>query len=206
MSTKIKSTLLILLFLLIDQVSKVYVKLNFTIGEEIEVFRGFNILFVENNGMAFGLEVIGKLFLTLFRIVAVIVLSVFIHKWIRKKVNTGFILAVSLLLAGALGNIIDSVLYGVIFSESTYGQLATIFPDAGGYAPLMYGKVVDMFYFPLITNAEGEVVFFKYIFNVADACVSVSAVIIFLFYRKELNEVFEVNRDKPTEENSLSNE
>lgn len=177
--------------IIIDQASKIYIKLHFTLGKSVEICSWFKLLFVENNGMAFGMEIIGKLLLTTIRIAAVIVLGLFIRKLIQRKAREGFILTISLLLAGALGNIIDSLLYGVLFSESTFQQISTLLPDTGGYASLMYGKVVDMFYFPLITNADGEVVFFKYIFNVADACVSVSAVIIFLFFRKELNESLE---------------
>ncbi len=200
MTVKTKSILLIILLLLVDQLSKFYIKMNFAIGEEVEVFSWFKIYFVENNGMAFGMEIIGKLFLTLFRIAAVIVLAIFIHKLIKRNVRTGFILAVSVLLAGAAGNIVDSVFYGVIFSESTPMQVATLFPEGGGYAPLFYGKVVDMFFFPIITNSAGETVFFRYIFNVADSCVTVSVVIILLFFRKELNQALE-SKKEPTETN-----
>ena len=149
MSIKTKSILLILVLLVADQVSKFYIKLNFAIGDEVEVFSWFKIYFVENNGMAFGMEIIGKLFLTIFRIVAVSGLAYFIHLLIKKKARTGYILCVSLLLAGAAGNIFDSVFYGVLFSES-YGMAATFLPETGGYAPLFYGKVVDMLYFPLL--------------------------------------------------------
>ncbi len=114
--------------------------------------------------MAFGMEFIGKLFLTIFRIVAVSGLAYFIHLLIKKKARTGYILCVSLLLAGAAGNIFDSVFYGVLFSES-YGMAATFLPETGGYAPLFYGKVVDMLYFPIIKNAAGETIFFSPIFN-----------------------------------------
>ena len=177
MAVKTKSLLLIILVLLLDQVSKFYIKMNFAIGEEVEVFSWFKIYFVENNGMAFGMEIIGKLFLTLFRIAAVVVLGLFIYRLIKRRARTGFILSVSVLLAGAAGNIVDSVFYGAIFSESTPWQVATLFPADGGYAPLFYGKVVDMFFFPIITNSAGETIFFKYIFNVADSCVTVSVII-----------------------------
>lgn len=187
-SVTTKSVLLIVLMLAIDQISKFYIKLNFTINSSIDVFSWFQIHFVENNGMAFGIEFFGKLFLTLFRIAAVVALIIFIHKLIKRKARVGYILAISLLLAGAAGNIIDSVFYGAIFSESTAYQVATLFPDGGGYAPLFYGKVVDMFYFPIITGDVGNVLFFPYIFNVADSCVTVSLGIILLFFRKELNE------------------
>ncbi|MDX9749158.1 MAG: lipoprotein signal peptidase [Paludibacter sp.] len=195
MSVTKKSILLIFIVLLVDQLSKFYIKLNFRLGESVEVFSWFQIYFIENNGMAFGMEFIGKLFLTLFRIVAVAGLSYFLYQLIRKQARTGFVLSVSLLLAGAAGNIFDSVFYGVIFNES-YGQVATLFPDGGGYAPLFYGKVVDMLYFPIIVNSAGETVFFSPVFNIADSAISVSAAIILLFFRKDLNEHLESKKDK----------
>ena len=198
MSIKTKSILLIILLLPIDQASKIYIKLNFALGDEVEVFPWFKILFIENNGMAFGMELVGKLFLTLFRITAVVFLSYFISKLIRQNARQGYILAISMLTAGAAGNIIDSVFYGVIFNESTPYQVATLFPEGGGYASLFYGKVVDMLYFPLITNAGGETVFFRYIFNVADSCVTVSVFIILLFFRKDLNHSLESKKTPET--------
>ena len=198
MSIKTKSILLIILLLLIDQASKIYIKLNFALGDEVEVFPWFKILFIENNGMAFGMELVGKLFLTLFRITAVVFLSYFISKLIRQNARQGYILAISMLTAGAAGKIIDSVFYGVIFNESTPYQVATLFPEGGGYASLFYGKVVDMLYFPLITNAGGETVFFRYIFNVADSCVTVSVFIILLFFRKDLNHSLESKKTPET--------
>lgn len=201
MSIKTKSILLIILLLLIDQASKIYIKLNFALGEEVEVFSWFKILFVENNGMAFGMEIFGKLYLTLFRIAAVTFLAVFIHRLIKRNARPGYILVISMLTAGAAGNIIDSVFYGVIFNESTTYQIASIFPADGGYAKLFYGKVVDMFYFPLISNDAGETVFFRYIFNVADSCVTVSVALILLFFRKDLNESLETKKTiEPTQD------
>ncbi|MDD3194759.1 MAG: lipoprotein signal peptidase [Paludibacter sp.] len=202
MSITKKSLLLIFSVLLIDQLSKFYIKLNFRLGESVEVFSWFQVFFIENNGMAFGMEIFGKLFLTLFRIVAVAGLSYFIYTLIRKGARTGFILSVALLLAGAAGNIFDSVFYGVLFSDS-YGQVATLFPADGGYAPLFYGKVVDMLYFPIIVNSAGETLFFSPVFNIADSAISVSAVIILLFFRKDLNEHLESDKSKKkTEENA----
>lgn len=208
MSIKSKSLLLIILLILIDQVSKFYIKLNFPLSysdfygdhNAVQVFSWFKIFFVENEGAAFGMKIIGKLFLTLFRIVAVIFLGVFIYKLIKRGARPGYILAVSVLLAGAAGNIVDSVFYGVIFSESTHTHAAVLFPEGGGYAPLFYGKVVDMLYFPLITNSAGETVFFKWIFNVADSCVTVSVILILLFFRKDLNESLEGNKTVKTAE------
>jgi signal peptidase II len=130
--------------------------------------------------------------------VAVAGLSYFIYYLIKKGARTGFVLSVSLLLAGAAGNIFDSVFYGVIFNES-YGQIATFMPEGGGYAPLFYGKVVDMLYFPIIVNDAGETLFFSPVFNVADSAISVSAAIILLFFRKDLNEHLESDKSKKAE-------
>lgn len=198
MSITKKSLLLIFLVLLVDQVSKIYIKMNFALGDHVDVFNWFQIYFIENNGMAFGMEIIGKLFLTLFRIIAVGALAYYIHFLIKKQVSTGYILTVSLVLAGAAGNIIDSVFYGVLFSDS-YGQIATFLPESGGYASLFYGKVVDMLYFPIIRNAAGETIFFSPIFNIADSAISVAVVIMLLFFRKELNDSLETKTEKDVE-------
>lgn len=147
--------------------------------------------------MAFGMELIGKLFLTLFRIIAVGALAYYIRLLIKNQARTGYILTVSLVLAGAAGNIIDSVFYGLLFSASHYmGPVASFFPDGGGYAGLFYGKVVDMLYFPIIKNSAGETLFFSPVFNVADSAISVAVVVIILFFRKDLNESLESNRNK----------
>jgi signal peptidase II len=190
MSTAKKSVLLILLVLLVDQATKIYIKTHFALGDHVDIFSWFQIYFIENNGMAFGIELLGKLFLTAFRIGAVVLLVLYIRSLIKRNFRTGYILTISLLLAGAAGNIFDSVFYGVLFSDS-YGKVATFLPPEGGYAPLFYGKVVDMLYFPLIKNAAGETIFFRPVFNVADAAITISVFIILLFYRKELNASFE---------------
>lgn len=199
MSIAKKSALLIFLVLFIDQASKIFIKLNFALGEHVEVFSWFQIFFVENNGMALGMELIGKLFLTLFRIVAVSGLTYFIYLLIKRGARQGYILAISLLLAGAAGNIFDSIFYGLIFSDSN-GMAATFLPETGGYAPLFYGKVVDMFYFPILKNNSGETIFFKYIFNVADAAISIAVGIILIFYRKDLNESLETKKTEKKED------
>ncbi len=196
MSIRTKSFLLIFIILLVDQISKIYIKLNFALGDYIHIFDWFQIYFIENNGMAFGMEIVDKLVLTIIRIVAVGALAYFIHILIKKKARTGFILAISLLLAGAAGNIIDSVFYGVIFSESLPGQIASLLPEGGGYAPLFYGKVVDMLYFPLIKNSLGQTIFFRPVFNIADSAITVSAAIILLFYRKDLNKHIDSKKDQ----------
>lgn len=200
MSIAKKSALLIFLVLLIDQVSKIYVKLNFSLGESIDVFGWFKILFIENNGMAFGIEVIGKLFLTLFRIVAVVALAFYIRNLIKKQIRPAYILTISLVLAGAAGNIIDSVFYGICFSASEYmGPVSTFLPTSGGYASLFHGKVVDMLYFPIIKNNMGETIFFSPIFNIADSAISVAVFLILIFFRKELNESLESKKEQHVE-------
>ncbi len=148
MSITKKSVLLILLILIIDQAVKIYVKLHFSLGEHVDVFGWFKIYFIENNGMAFGMELIGKLFLTLFRIVAVTALAWYIHSLIKKEVRKGYILAVSLVLAGAAGNIIDSLLYGIIFSASNYlGPIASIFQMVAVMPAYFMGKWWTCFIF-----------------------------------------------------------
>ncbi len=181
----------IVLMLLIDQISKFYIKLNFTLGEAIEVFPWFNICFVENDGMAFGIEWFDKFFLTLFRIIVVGVVCWYLHKLIKQQARTGYILSIAAVTTGAIGNIIDCLFYGLIFSESSRMQVATLFPEGGGYADFFYGKVVDMLYFPLIHNAAGETIFFRPVFNIADSCITVAVFIILLFYTKDLNKTLE---------------
>lgn len=179
--------MLIILLLIIDQISKIYIKTHFTIGETLSVLSWFKIQFIENEGAAFGMTVIGKLFLTLFRIAAIVALSVFIHRLIKRKARTGYILVISVLLAGALGNLLDSLFYGIFFSQSTQYVVSAFMPHGGGYAPFFYGKVVDFLFFPIINDVSGNTIFFKWIFNVADSCVTVSVILILLFYRKDLN-------------------
>ncbi len=181
----------IVLMLLIDQISKFYIKLNFTLGEAIEVFPWFNICFVENDGMAFGIEWFDKFFLTLFRIIVVGVVCWYLHKLIKQQARTGYILSIAAVTTGAIGNIIDCLFYGLIFSESSHMQVATLFPEGGGYADFFYGKVVDMLYFPLIHNAAGETIFFRPVFNIADSCITVAVFVILIFYSKDLNKNLE---------------
>ena len=163
---------LVLLALLLDQASKLYIKTHFQLGESREVFSWFWIVFVENNGMAFGIEWFSKLLLTLFRIVAVGVMGWYIHLMISKQeVRTGYLTTIAMVMAGALGNIIDCVFYGKIW----------------GYAGWFHGKVVDMLYFPLIRNAAGECLFFRPVFNIADSFITVAVVLVLIFYRKDLD-------------------
>ena len=152
--------------------------------------------------MAFGMEIISKLFLTLFRIFAVGALAYFIYTLIKKQARPGYILAVSLLLAGAAGNIFDSLFYGILYSESTPMQAANFLPETGGYASLFHGKVVDMLYFPIIRNDAGETLFFSPVFNIADSAISIAVGIILIFFRKDLNDSLESKKATNEETNA----
>lgn len=191
------SLFIIFAVLIIDQIIKIWVKTHMFWHESIRITDWFFIYFTENNGMAFGMEFIGKLFLTSFRIVAVALIIWYLVKIIRQNLKTGYIVCISLILAGAIGNIIDCVFYGVIFSESTHGTIANFVPVGEGYSEWLYGKVVDMFYFPIIdTNwpewmpfVGGEhFIFFSPIFNFADAAISCGIIALILFYSKYLND------------------
>ena len=197
--------LIIVAVLIVDQIIKVCVKTQMYWHESIRVTDWFYIFFTENIGMAFGMEFIDKLFLTLFRIVAVAIIGWMLYRFQQVEVKRGFVACVSLILAGALGNIIDSLLYGVLFSESTYSQIATFLPADGGYAPLFYGKVVDMFYFPLIETdwpqwmplvGGQHFVFFSPIFNFADAAISCGVIALFLFYGSYVNVAYQKIKKK----------
>jgi len=203
------SVLVVLLVLIIDQVTKVLVKTNMYWHDSIHITDWFYIYFTENNGMAFGMEIFGKLFLTSFRIVAVILITYFLIKFIKEGYKTGFIVCFSLILAGALGNIIDSVFYGVIFSESTTSTLATFMPEGGGYSTWFHGKVVDMLYFPIIDTTwpswmpfvGGEhFIFFSPIFNIADTAISCGIIALLLFYGKYLNNTMHHSTKKENED------
>lgn len=188
---------IIIVTILLDQLIKIWVKTHFYLGEELKITEWFRLVFVENDGMAFGMQMGSKLFLTLFRIVAVAALGWIIVRFSRRTdIGYGFIACLALVTAGAAGNIIDCVLYGVIFNNPMPPAVAVMFPDGGGYAPLLYGKVVDMFYFPLFSFdwpdwvpwVGGEnFLFFQPVFNLADAAISVGMVIIILFYTKHLS-------------------
>ena len=185
---------IVMLLLILDQALKIWIKTHLQLHESIEITPWFYLYFTENPGMAFGIEVIGKLFLTLFRIVGVGFIGYFLDKLVKEQYKFGFIACVSLVLAGALGNIIDSVFYGVVFDHS-FGQVATFMPEGGGYGEWLHGKVVDMFYFPLIDTIlpdwvpvwGGEhFVFFRPIFNLADSAICVGVFLLLIFYRHTL--------------------
>ncbi|MDE6651214.1 MAG: lipoprotein signal peptidase [Paramuribaculum sp.] len=186
----------ILLVVILDQIIKIWIKTHFYLGEDYRIFNWFQLVFVQNNGMAFGMEMGSKLFLTLFRIVAVAVLGWIIYR-IRQKewVSTGFIVCIALITAGAAGNIIDCLFYGLIFNNPYPPEVAVLFPEGGGYAPLFHGMVVDMFYFPLFSFdwpqwmpiiGGKNFLFFQPVFNLADAAISVGMIVLILFYSKYL--------------------
>jgi len=201
MSKLKKSILIVVLVLLVDQILKLWIKTHMTLGQEFNVIgHWFIIHFVENNGMAFGFEFggeYGKIFLSLFRVFAVFGIGWYILKLVKKDLPMGFIACVSLIFAGAIGNIIDSAFYGLIFSDS-YGQVSSLFPQGGGYASFLHGRVVDMFYFPLISGTYPDWVpfaggsdfqFFRPVFNVADSSISIGIFTIIFFYRKQFNKL-----------------
>lgn len=188
-----KPLLIIFLVLLADQAIKFYIKTHFFLGEEYHVAGNWFIIhFTENNGMAFGMEFAGsygKLFLSLFRIVAVAGIGWYMYDLVKQQAPAGLVISISLILAGALGNIIDSTFYGILFSDSNY-EIARFMPAEGGYAGLLYGRVVDMFYFPIIEGhfpawfpiwSTEEFIFFRPVFNFSDASITVGVLMILLF-------------------------
>jgi signal peptidase II len=191
-----KALLIIFLVVFADQVLKFWIKMTMTIGQEIPVFGDWFIIhFTENNGMAFGMQFageFGKLFLSVFRILAVIAIGWYLFHLAKKKEKTVVLLSLSLIFAGALGNILDSAFYGLLFSQSSYHSLAAFMPEGGGYAPLLYGKVVDMFYFPILEGttpdwfpiwANKQFIFFRPVFNIADSAITIGVILLIIFQK-----------------------
>ena len=191
-----KSILVIVLVLLIDQITKIYIKTNFALHEEVKVFDWFRIVFVENKGMAWGFELpgsYGKLVLTLFRLVAISGIGYWLYDSIRKNSPAILTFCIALIFAGAFGNIIDSILYGVLFGESTAINIATFLPEEGGYESLFYGKVVDMIQFTFYDDILPDWIpfwggkhfsFFDPVFNIADSAISVGVFLLIIFNKK----------------------
>lgn len=195
-----KSILLVAVILLVDQLSKIYIKTHFVLGESVTVFNWFKILFIENEGAAWGTKLsdifpisdeLGKLILTVFRLFAILGIGYWLYDTIQKKASKTLIVAVSLIFAGALGNIIDSVFYGVIFDDS-FNQVATLFAQ-DPYGSIFHGKVVDMLYFPLVDTTWPNWIpvvggsnfrFFEPVFNIADTTISTGVGILIVFNKK----------------------
>lgn len=197
--------IVILLVIIIDQITKIWVKTNMSLGESIEIASWFKIYFIENNGMAFGMEVIGKLFLSVFRIVAIGLIAYYLYSLVKRRESKGYIACVALIWAGAFGNIVDSVFYGEIFSASYPGHVASFVPIGEGYSSWLHGKVVDMLYFPLIEGTfpswfpimGGEsFIFFSPVFNIADSAITIGIFVLLLFYRKILGRELESKSKK----------
>ena len=199
----------VIAILVIDQIIKIWVKTNMTLHEQIEILSWFKIVFIENNGMAYGMEIGSKLVLSLFRIFAIGVLGYYIARQVRAKARWGYVFCLSMVLAGAAGNLIDSMFYGLIFNASSEFYVSYFVPFGTGYAPFLMGKVVDMFYFPLIVTTWPDwvpmiggdsFVFFSPIFNFADSAISVGVVLLLLFFRKEISEISFKKESKANEE------
>jgi len=199
------ATLIVVAILLIDQAIKIWVKTSMCLHESIQITDWFYITFIENMGMAFGMQLGSKILLSLFRVVAIAGLTYYIWLEVKRKSPTGYIVCLAMILAGAAGNLIDCLFYGLIFNESSPYYVSYFVPFGTGYAPLLMGKVVDMFYFPLIETewplwmpfVGGEhFVFFSPVFNFADASISVSVVWMILFYREQISVSF---GEKPSE-------
>jgi len=192
-----KAVIIIFLVLLADQVLKIWIKTHMTLGDEIHMMGNWFIIhFTENEGMAFGMKFggsFGKLILSIFRIIAVVAIGWYLIKISRAKESTGLIISLSLIFAGAMGNIIDSAFYGLIFSESKFHEIAQLFPPGGGYGHFLHGKVVDMLYFPVLRGAYpqwipiwggDEFIFFRPVFNIADSSITVGVFILIIFQKK----------------------
>ena len=204
------AVLVILAILLIDQAIKIWVKTSMTLHESIHITDWFYIAFIENNGMAFGMQLGSKIILSLFRVVAIALLGYYIWQQVHRQAKTGYIILLSMVLAGAAGNLIDCMFYGLVFNASSPYYLSYFVPFGTGYAPFLMGKVVDMFYFPLIESdwpqwvpfvGGDHFVFFSPVFNFADSCISVSVVWLLLFYRKEISTIsLSKNLEQPEEQ------
>lgn len=208
------AVIIVIAILLIDQAIKIWVKTNMHLHECIPVTEWFKICFIENQGMAFGMEIGSKLVLSIFRIFAVTIIGYYIYLQVKQSARTGYICCLALVMAGAMGNIIDCMFYGLIFNASSDFYTSYFVSFGEGYAPFLMGKVVDMFYFPLIVSSWPEwvpfvggddFVFFSPIFNFADASISVSVILLLIFYRRELSTLSlrKIQKNEANNENIL---
>jgi len=208
------AVLIVIAILLIDQAIKIWVKTSMSLHESIHVTDWFYITFIENMGMAFGMQLGSKIVLSLFRVVAIAALSYYLHLEVKRQARTGYIVCMAMVLAGAAGNLVDCMFYGLVFNESSPYYVSYFVPFGTGYAPFLMGKVVDMFYFPLIETewpswmpfVGGEhFVFFSPVFNFADASISVSVVLLVLFFREEVSAMFgETKKEETRKEEAAS--
>ena len=189
---------IIIAILLVDQVLKIWVKTHMTLHETITITNWFKICFIENNGMAYGMEIGSKVALTLFRIIAIAFIGYYLYLQVRQQAKSGYIVCLAMVVAGAVGNVIDCMFYGLIFSASSEFYTSFFVPFGSGYSSFLTGKVVDMFYFPIIETtwpqwvpfAGGDdFVFFSPAFNFADSSISVGVILLILFYRKEISHI-----------------
>jgi len=208
-SKRTLALLIIFGILIADQIFKIWVKTHMTMGQTLHVIGNWFLLrFIENPGMAFGIDLpgdYGKPALSIFRLIAVIVIGWYLNKMIKQQVSTGLIVCISLILAGAAGNIIDCAFYGLIFNESTFITTATMFPEGGGYASFLYGRVVDMLYFPVINThypdwlpwlGGKELVFFRPIFNLADSSITTGVIAILIFQKRFFQHELEAKKSE----------
>lgn len=211
MSSTLKSIIIILGILIVDQVVKIIVKTNMSLYEQNPVFGNWFIIhFVENKGMAFGMNLpgsYGKIILSLFRLVAIVAIGFYLRHLIKLKAHPGLLVTLSMIMAGAIGNMIDSAFYGMIFNESTPYQVASMFPEGGGYAKFLHGHVVDMFYFPVLNGVYPDwvprvggqsFVFFRPVFNIADSSITIAVVILLIYQKrffKHLDEKEKANKE-----------
>lgn len=212
LSKGVLATLVILVVILLDQLFKIWVKTHFYLGEDLQITSFFHLYFIQNPGMAFGMEMGSKLFLSIFRILAVILLIYYLVL-LRKNdhIPYGYVVCVALITAGAMGNIVDCAFYGLIFNNPMPPEVAVMFPESGGYAPFLHGQVVDMLYFPLLSFdwpswlpwiGGRHFIFFQPVFNLADAAISVGIIVLILFYSKCLGDPRKIGTaaDKPMSE------
>lgn len=206
MTTGRMALLMTVVILLVDQILKIWVKTHLCLHETIDITSWFKLCFVENNGMAYGMEIGSKLLLSLFRIILIGIIARYLWQLVGQDCKRGYVACLTMILAGAAGNMIDGMFYGLVFNAASEYYVSFPVPFGTGYAPFLMGKVVDMLYFPIIDThwpewvplvGGGHFVFFSPVFNIADACISVGAVWILLFYRHEISQIsFSVTKRK----------